>query len=148
MATSLIENRQFVGLVALLVAAAVLVPYFSPQGFAVADNRADLTVTSVSLPDAMQHNVPFTAKATFANLGDGWATRVTYKYEVWNQYNLVYARVGVVDHLAAGQQAIVSLPIEEQVAGTYTLKVLIDSEYEHAESDESDNTYKTAFTII
>ena len=146
MATNLVENRTFVGLVAVLAVLAVAAPYFTSQGFAVAGGK-DLTITSVDVPQA-QHNVPFNAKVTFANIGSTWATRVTYKYELWNAYNLVYANVGVVSSLGAGQQQAVSLPVEEQIAGAYTLRILVDSEYEHTESNENNNALVTSVTIV
>lgn len=147
MATSLAENRQFVGIIVALAVLAVAAPYFSTEGFAVVSNQQDFTVTGAALPAFITKNLGFNLQATFANLGSVSGSHVVYSYGIANAYNRVYYNEGSTD-LLAGQTKTLTLTVNDELApGTYTLTVKADSDNAYTESDETNNMYSLEFTV-
>ena len=147
MATNLVENRPFVGLVAVLAVLAVAAPYFSTEGFAVATNQQDFAVTNIVLPAFITKNLGFSVQATFANMGSVSGSHVVYSYGIANTYNRVYYNEGATD-LLAGQSKTLTLTINDELApGTYTLTVKADSDNAYTESDETNNAYAVTFSV-
>jgi len=143
----MVKNNSIAVIAAAVVLLAFVAPYFSPQGFAVARNQQDFTATGVVLPEPIVSGLGFNVQAIFANLGDVSGSHVVYRYEILNAYNKLYSNEGSTD-LLAGQTKTLTLYVDDELAaGTYTLKLIVDSDNAYIESDETNNIYNFGFKV-
>ncbi|MEK6807689.1 MAG: CARDB domain-containing protein [Nanoarchaeota archaeon] len=134
-------------LAVVLIAVAIVAGSFatSQTGFATA-SPYDFTITSITAPASISTNLDSVFTANVENLGTTTASAVAYKYEVVNSLGyLVFQNNGKIN-LPAGLTEI-ALPVDVLKAGTYTLKMAVDTEGVFTETSKSNNNYELEVTV-
>ena len=134
-------------LAVVLIAVAIVAGSFatSQTGFATA-SPYDFTITSITAPASISTNLDSVFTANVENLGTTTASAVAYKYEVVNSLGyLVFQNNGKIN-LPAGLTEI-ALPVDVLKAGTYTLRMAVDTESIFTETSKSNNNYELEVTV-
>ncbi len=140
-----IKNTHIAALVVFVVLAVVGTGLLT--GGAVTTD-VDFSVSSVSLPEKILVSQTVRPVATFANSGSTSAGSVSYRVQVLTAggHGLAVQKDESV-YLLAHSSATADLGPWDLPKGSYILNLWIDSQGEHAETDETNNLYTTTFTI-
>ncbi len=139
----------------LAVIAVVLVAlsFVAGSGFltgAATSNTKDFYTKEIIFPAKMQANVQFKGEATFVNTGSLPATAVIYDFRVWDSRGVEYYRLAdsTYTNLLPGENKVKLPTLDLPKADIYKVQATIDFYNRFGETDETNNVYETAITVV
>jgi len=114
-------------------------------------NTKDFYIKDITLPSKIANFDSFVPIGTFANTGTYTLSAVNYKYTIKDaKGNDIIRNRDTSDavDLPAGESTHELAEVGLIRSGTYTFALEIDSQKEYDESDESNNVFIAAFTVV
>ena len=108
----------------------------------------NLYINSVDFPAKFPvGSASYHGTATVTNTGSQSVTSVYYRLDISNLANSFYQGRADFVHIGAGETKTFDLAGLDLDAGTYRAVFKLDTEDSFVETDETDNTYTTVFTV-
>ncbi len=148
----MVLEHKHVAALAVFVVLVVVGSGFLTTGSFVTSNPTshglNLYVNSVDFPGKFPAgSASYQGTATVTNTGSQSVTSVYYRLDISNLANSFYQGRADFVHIGAGETKTFDLPGLDLEAGTYRAVFKLDTADSFVETDETDNTYTTVFTV-